>query len=165
MNIAGKMKSAVGKSILIGAFIAFSSAAAWRLCRVSVAWTRRIRPREMPSWSAWMIARTNDADLGRLDAVDHLPERLCARLADPHFAESEPELLDERPFHVLRQLLDRGVEAEAGLDADGKEVEASGSAARISSRRARALKDTTTSGSMKPRRRRQPRGGAGTLRP
>ena len=48
-NIDGKMKSTVGKSILIGAFIAFSSAAAWRRRRESAAWTRRMRPSEMPS--------------------------------------------------------------------------------------------------------------------
>ena len=65
-NMAGKMKSTVGKSILIGAFIAFSSAAAWRLRRLSVACTRRMRPREMPSWSAWMIERTNEASSGVL---------------------------------------------------------------------------------------------------
>ena len=59
MNIAGKMKSTVGKSILIGAFIARSSAASWRRARVSAAWTLRIRPSEMPIWSAWMIERTN----------------------------------------------------------------------------------------------------------
>src|SRR2546423_1097027 len=35
-NIAGKMNITVGKSILIGAFIAFSSAAAWRLRRLCV---------------------------------------------------------------------------------------------------------------------------------
>ena len=49
MNIAGKMKMTVGNSILIGAFIAFSSAAAWRRRRESAAWTRRMRPSEMPS--------------------------------------------------------------------------------------------------------------------
>ena len=48
-NIAGKMKSTVGKSILIGAFIAFSSAAACRRIRESAACTRRMRPSEMPS--------------------------------------------------------------------------------------------------------------------
>ena len=64
MNIAGKTNATVGNSILIGAFIAFSSAAAWRLSRLSVAWTRRILPSEMPSWSAWMIARTNDETSG-----------------------------------------------------------------------------------------------------
>src|SRR5213075_2436893 len=64
--MAGKMKNTVGKSILIGAFIAFSSAAAWRLRRLSVACTRRMRPREMPSWSAWMIERTNEASSGVL---------------------------------------------------------------------------------------------------
>jgi hypothetical protein len=33
MNMVGKMKMTVGNSILIGAFIAFSSAAIWRLLR------------------------------------------------------------------------------------------------------------------------------------
>src|SRR5919109_29386 len=56
-NMAGKMKSTVGKSILIGAFIARSSAAACRRRRVSAACTRRMRPSVVPSWSAWMIAR------------------------------------------------------------------------------------------------------------
>ena len=63
MNMAGKMKMTVGNSILIGRFIARSSAASWRRLRVSAACTLRMRPSEMPSWSAWMIARTN-ADSG-----------------------------------------------------------------------------------------------------
>src|SRR5581483_2821470 len=66
MNIAGKMKSTVGKSILIGAFIARSSAAAWRRSRESAACTRRMRPSEIPSWSAWMTERTKAATSGTL---------------------------------------------------------------------------------------------------
>ena len=46
MNMAGKMKRTVGKSILIGAFIARSSAASWRRLRVSEACTLRMRPSE-----------------------------------------------------------------------------------------------------------------------
>ncbi len=63
-NSAGKMKIAVGKSILIGAFIAFSSAAACLRIRESAACTRRIRPSEIPSWSAWITERTNAATSG-----------------------------------------------------------------------------------------------------
>src|SRR5918994_1247398 len=64
MNMAGKMKITVGKSILIGDFIAFSSAAAWRFRRDSDAWRRRSRPSEIPSWSAWMMARQKLATSG-----------------------------------------------------------------------------------------------------
>ena len=117
MNIAGKMKITVGKSILIGDFIAFSSAAACRLRRDSAAWTRRSRPSEMPSWSAWMIARAEARDLRRGGTLGELLERVVARLADAHLTERVRELLGERAFHVLGQLGDRSVEAETGLDA------------------------------------------------
>ena len=62
-------------------------------------------------------------DLGRVDAPGELLQRLRARLADAHLAERERELVDERALHVLGQLRDRAVEAEAGLDADREQVE------------------------------------------
>ena len=46
-----------------------------------------------------------------------------ARLADPHLAERERELLCEGPVHVLGQLRDRAVEAETGFDRHGQQVE------------------------------------------
>ncbi len=46
-----------------------------------------------------------------------------ATLADPHLAECELELLESGPCHVLGQLRDRAVEAEAGLDAHREQVE------------------------------------------
>jgi hypothetical protein len=49
MNIAGKMKSTVGKSIFTGAFIARSSAAACRRLRESSPWTFRILLNDIPS--------------------------------------------------------------------------------------------------------------------
>ena len=70
-----------------------------------------------------MIARQNERDLGRGGALGELLERVVPRLADPHLAEGELELLGERSLHVLRQLRDRAVEAEPGLDADGEQVE------------------------------------------
>ena len=149
MNIAGKMKATVGKSILIGAFIAFSSAAACRFRRVSTACTRRMRPSEMPSWSAWMIARTNADELRRVDAMRQLLQRVLPRLADAHLAEREPELVDQRAVHVLDELRDRRVEAEARLDADGEQVECI-RAARPAPHRAacRAREPTTKPGAM-----------------
>ena len=104
----------------------------------SVACTRRMRPSEMPSWSAWMIARRERRDLGRRDALGQLLERVLARLADPHLAERERELLGERALHVLGQLRDGAVEAEAGLDARRRAGRARRAAARGSPRAARA---------------------------
>ena len=123
MNIDGKMKMTVGKSIFTGAFIAFSSAAICRRWRVSTAWTRRMRPSEIPNWSAWMIARANaPISVMPVRSASFLSAVLAA-LADPHLVERQRELLAERPLELLRDLHDGGVEAEAGLDADGKQVE------------------------------------------
>ena len=122
-NIAGKMNSTVGKIILIGAFIAFSSAAAWRRRRESAAWTRRMRPSEMPSCSAWTTARTKASSSGASTRVGHVLEGGLAGLADPDLGQQQRELLDERAVHVLGQLRDRAVEAQTGLDADREHVE------------------------------------------
>ena len=46
-----------------------------------------------------------------------------ARLADAHLTERVRELLGERSFHVLRQLGNRAVEGETGLDGDRQQVE------------------------------------------
>ena len=112
-NMAGKMKRTVGKSILIGAFIARSSAAAWRRRRVSAACTRRIRPSEVPSWSAWMIARVNEETSGvsarSASRFSASPRLSPIRISD----ERQRELVGQRALHVLGQLRDRAVEARA----------------------------------------------------
>ena len=106
----------------------------------------------MPSWSAWMIARREARDLGRRGALGELLERVVAGLADPHLAERERELLRERAVHVLGQLRDRAVEAEAGLDGDGEQVERVGQLRRGSPRGACGARiETTKPGAMKPR--------------
>ena len=77
----------------------------------------------MPSWSAWMIARTNDESSG---ASTRAAMFFSAAWRDSPIRISESssaELLDERSLHVLGQLRDRAVEAESGLDADGEQVE------------------------------------------
>ena len=77
----------------------------------------------MPSWSAWMIARVNDATSGVAARSASFLSASWRTFADPHLAERERELLGERAFHVLGQLVDRAVEAEARLDGDGEQVE------------------------------------------
>src|ERR671932_806394 len=93
MNIAGKMQVTVGKSIFTGAFIAFSSAASCRLLRESAAWTRRIRPSEIPSWSAWISARTNEASSG--EETERVRELRAHRLAALPRARADEEVRDE----------------------------------------------------------------------
>ena len=58
-----------------------------------------------------------------VDALGEPLERLGPALADPHLGQRQPELLGERAFHVLVELGERGIEAEAGLDAHGEQVE------------------------------------------
>ena len=62
-------------------------------------------------------------DLGDARPLGELLQRVLAALADAHLVERERELLAERPFDLLGDLHDGGVEAEAGLDADGEQVE------------------------------------------
>ena len=62
-------------------------------------------------------------DLGDARSVGKLLQRVLAALADAHLVERERELLAERPFDLLGDLHDGGVEAEAGLHADGEQVE------------------------------------------
>src|SRR5262249_56428676 len=62
-------------------------------------------------------------DRRRRDALGELLQRLVPRLADADLAERQSELVDERPFHVLRQLRHSAVEAETCLDGDREQVE------------------------------------------
>ena len=82
-----------------------------------------MRPREMPSWSAWMTARTKFESSVASTRSAIFAQRGRAGLADADLAQHERELVDQRAVHVLGQLRDRGVEAEARLDADGEQVE------------------------------------------
>ncbi len=58
MNRAGKMHPTSGKSILIGAFAAISSARWRRSMRSCSDWTWSTLEIETPSCSAWMMAPT-----------------------------------------------------------------------------------------------------------
>src|ERR687887_657234 len=150
MNIAGKMKRTSGKSILIGAFIAFSSAAACRFNRVSAAWTRRMRPSEIPSWSAWMIARVKPEISGvshrsaiffsaswRPSPMRISPSaRLNSSVSAPSMCSASLEIAPSKPRPASTLTASRS--------------SASGSSARTASRRARALAERTKSGMTKP---------------
>ena len=82
-----------------------------------------MRPSEMPSWSAWMIERAKRRRLGHVEALGEVLERLDAALADAHLVEHDRELLEQRALRALGDACEGAVEAEAGLDRDGQEVE------------------------------------------
>ena len=77
----------------------------------------------MPSWSAWMIARMNAATSGVAARSASFLSASCRDSPIRISPSVERELLGERALHVLRQLGDGAVEAEAGLDRDGEQVE------------------------------------------
>src|SRR5207247_11163072 len=138
-NIDGKMKSTVGKSILIGAFIAFSSAAACRRRRESAAWTRRIRPRVVPSWSAWMIARVNADSSGASTRSDM---RLSAseRIAPSRISESvSPNSSARGPSMCSLSLASDASKPRPASTLTASRSRASGRSARTFSFRPRAL--------------------------
>src|SRR5207248_4239595 len=77
-----------------------------------------------------------DAELLRLDqgldegveflnagAASHVVERLETGPAEPDLVEHLGELIGERVVELFHQAADGGVEAEAGLDRDGQQVE------------------------------------------
>ena len=122
MKSAGKMKSAVGKSILIGAFAASSSASERRRREVVGQVAQRLAERETE-----LLALDQRPDerghLGRVEALGHALERTLAPLADAKLRQDERELVGERAARGLDEPRDRPVEPEPGLDRDGKQVE------------------------------------------
>jgi hypothetical protein len=80
--------------------------------------------------------RDRDAELLRLDdradevgerldlgPRDDVAQRVAPRLADPDLREGTPELVDQGALHLLDDLAERGVEAEAGANGDREEIE------------------------------------------
>ena len=123
------MQKISGMVILTGTCWAFSSARWRRLTRISEDWTRSTWAIGMPNESACTMAPTNAADVGDVGALAERAQRVGAALADLHLAEHPGELLGQRALGVAGHLLDRGVEAEAGLDADGQQVDGVGQVA------------------------------------
>ena len=78
------------------------------------------------------------ASSGASTRVGHVLQRRLPRLADAHLARAvSANSSTSGPLHVLGQLRDRAVEAEAGLDADGEQVERVGQLRRGRPRGAR----------------------------
>ena len=123
MKSDGKMQPTSGKSILIGAFAAISSARWRRSMRSCSDWTCRTLLIETPSCSAWMIAPMKLVSGRDLGARDDVAQRVAPRLADADLGQRPPELVDEGPDHLLHDLGQGGVEAEAGPDGDRQQVE------------------------------------------
>ena len=126
MKSAGKMKSAAGKSILIGALAAASSASERRRRRESSARLRSVWPSERPSCSPWSSDRTNEVTSGSVEPLRHALERTLAALAHPQLGQHERELVRQGPFRALDQPRDRTEEAEACFDRYRQQIECIG---------------------------------------
>ena len=123
------MQKISGMVIFTGTCWAFSSARWRRLTRISADCTR----------STWAIGDAErvglhhgadeGAQVGDVGALAQRPQCVCAALADLHLPQDPGELLGQRALGVAGHLLDGRVEAEAGLDADGEQVDGVGEVA------------------------------------
>ena len=157
MNRVGRMQKISGMVIFTGTCWAFSSARWRRLTRISADCTR----------STWAIGDAEGvglhhgadegADVGDVGALAQRAQRVGAALADLHLAQHAGELLGQRALGVAGHLLDRGVEAEAGLDADGEQVDGVGEVALQLLGRARGPAGRGTGSGRRSRRRCRPR--------
>ena len=123
MNSDGKMHPTSGKSILIGALAAISSARWRRSMRSCSDWTWSTLLIETPSCSAWMIAPMKFVSGVHLGARDDVAQRVAAGLAHPDLGQRAPELVRQRPDQLLDDLAEGGIEAEAGPDGDRQQVQ------------------------------------------
>ncbi len=128
-NMAGKMKRTVGKSTLVAAIWAFSSACCIRLVRNASEWTRSDLTRPAPYRSAWMMTRGQAADLLQVGTLAHLPQGFAARPAKLDLALDEMQLGGEhgmgRP-QLAGHSLQGPRQAQAPLQADHQDVEGVG---------------------------------------
>ena len=123
MNIEGKMQPTSGKSILMGALAAISSARWRRSMRSCSDWTSRTLAMATPSCSAWMMAPMKLVRAGTLVRPTISLRASRRGLADPDLGQRSAELVGQRALGLLDDLAQRGIEAEAGLDRDGEQVE------------------------------------------
>ena len=120
------MQKISGMVILTGTCWAFSSARWRRLTRISDDCTRSTLAIGMPKASAWTIALTNERSSARLVRSASARSASARRRPDLHLAQHPRELVGQRALGVVRDLLQRGVEAEAGLHRDGEQVDGVG---------------------------------------
>ena len=148
MNSDGKMQPTSGKSILIGAFAAISSARWRRSIRSCSDWTWSTFEIDTPSCSAWMIAPMKLVSGATSVRGIDVAQRLAARLADADLGQRPPELVGQRALELLDDLAQRGVEAETGPDGDRQEVEGVRDLSRMAFWRARIRRPSQNSGAM-----------------
>ena len=122
-NSAGKMQNTIGISIFTGAFWARSWASWRRLMRISSAWARSTRPIDTPKVSAWRMASTNERSSGTLVRCVDGPHGVGPAGTGPDLAQHAGELVGQRAGHGGDGAVERLLEAETGLDADGEQVE------------------------------------------
>ena len=123
MNITGRMKIAIGKSIFTGAFCARSSACICRRCRKSAAWARRMPASDDPSWSDASTALAKRDHVLAAHALGEAAHGGPPGLADSQHRQDPAELFREWPVVRLREVVHRRVEAHSGLDRDGELVD------------------------------------------
>ena len=123
------MQKISGMVIFTGTCWAFSSARWRRLTRISADCTRSTCATGMPNESACTMAPTKVRTSATLVRSPSAAQRVGAALADLHLAQHPGELVGERALGVAGHLLDGGVEAESGLDADGEQVDGVGEVA------------------------------------
>src|SRR3990172_919419 len=121
MNRDGKMQPTSGKSILMGALAAISSARWRRSMRSCSDWTWSTLLIETPSCSAWMMAPMKLERAGT--SVPATMSRSASGLPAADLRQPSAELIGQGTLGLLHALAQRGVEAEAGADGDGEQVE------------------------------------------
>ena len=141
-NIAGKMKSTVGKSILIGAFMARSLGG--RLTAQSrVGGLDAQDPAQRRAELIGLDDRAGERrELRRVDALGHPLERVRPALADPHFAEVRPNSSARGPSMCSVSFAIAPSKPRPASTLTASRSSASGRSARIFSRRPFAFSET-----------------------
>ena len=122
-NSAGKMQNTIGMSIFTGAFWACSWASCRRLMRISSAWARSTAADRDAEGVGLEDGEHERPHLGHVDALVERPHGVGAAGAGPDLAQHAGELVGQRAGHRRDRAVERLLEAEAGLDRDGEQVE------------------------------------------
>ncbi len=146
MKIVGKMQPTIGKSILIGALAAASSARCLRSMRSCCDWTwSTLRDRH-----AKLLGLDDGADeVGdrlRIGSLGHVAEGIAPGSSHADLGQRLPELVDERPLHLLDHLGQGRVEPSPASTEMISRSRASGSWSTISSERFAMLLPSQYSG-------------------
>ena len=105
MNIDGKMQPTSGKSILIGALAAISSARWRRSMRSCSDWTWSTLAIGTPSCSAWTIAPMKLDSGWHVRPADDVTHRVATDLADADLGQRAAELVGQRSLGTFSTTL------------------------------------------------------------